>query len=569
MAKSPRPRAPKAESAPSRAGSAGGGIAFGLKAIRKLRDPLLALLSSVLYALSFPNELIPAGLQPLGLLALAPLFAAIKSRGIPGSIGLGALFMAASNLLLHSWIGGFQSLALPIVLGILAAYSVPLFALLKLQDRLFPRAGFALQAGTWVLYEYLRTLGFLGFPYGLMGYSQWSFVPLAQAAALGGVFLVSFLCVLPSALAGGLLRDAMARGGGGLAASAGKSLPAIVATGAVLAAAVAYGIVAAPRPAGLPTLRIGLIQHDMDPWKGTIDTYRKNAAVLMRQSEAAAAEGAELCVWGETAVVIPLEWTVRYREDRDRFLLARDIFQYLGSRKEAYLVGNNEAFLKETRPGVRDLAYYNAALAFEGGKIVGRYRKAVLVPFSESFPYAKELPWIASLLEQADVHFWEKGDSIEPVAVAGRKVGVQICFEDGFGWHSRELLAKGAEFFVAMTSDSWSGSAAEQMQHLAMSALRAAETSRSYARASNGGVTCLIGPDGGVIAAIPPFSEGRLVAEVPLSAATTPYSRWGDAPVVLAALACVAAIPFGLLARLARRLAAGRDGRRGAARRLD
>lgn len=88
-----------------------------------------------------------------------------------------------------------------------------------------------------------------------------------------------------------------------------------------------------------------------------------------------------------------------------------------------------------------------------------------------------------------------------------------------------------------------------------MARARARETARYLLRATNTGISGVVGPDGAVLAESPQFTLHALRAEVlPLSGAT-PYVRLGDAPVVL--LALVAAVGCGLWQR---RRAATRPG---------
>lgn len=48
----------------------------------------------------------------------------------------------------------------------------------------------------WVSLEYVRTYAFSGLPWGLIGYSQFQWLPLIQIANITGVYGVSFLIVL-------------------------------------------------------------------------------------------------------------------------------------------------------------------------------------------------------------------------------------------------------------------------------------------------------------------------------------------------------------------------------------
>src|SRR5512140_1721303 len=60
----------------------------------------------------------------------------------------------------------------------------------------------------WILLEWIRNLGIIGFPWGSLGYSQWSARPLIQFASIGGFWSVSFWVVLVNVAAFEMLRGA-------------------------------------------------------------------------------------------------------------------------------------------------------------------------------------------------------------------------------------------------------------------------------------------------------------------------------------------------------------------------
>ena len=172
---------------------------------------------------------------------------------------------------------------------------------------------------------------------------------------------------------------------------------------------------------------------------------------------------------------------------------------------------------------------FNAAILFEKGAAVKTYRKLHLVPFTESFPFEKTLPGIYAWLKSADTHFWEKGTEFTVFEAGGVKFSTPICFEDTFGYLCREFYRRGAEVLVNMTNDSWSFSVPCEMQHMSMAVFRALENTRSVVRSTNGGITCVIDPNGRIGSMLPPFVEGHVTAEVPVyTGQTTLYNRWGD-----------------------------------------
>jgi len=66
------------------------------------------------------------------------------------------------------------------------------------------------------------------------------------------------------------------------------------------------------------------------------------------------------------------------------------------------------------------------------------------------------------------------------------------------------------------------------MQHNQLSQMRALETGRMMLRATNTGVTSVIGVDGRVQAMLPQHEEGVLTAQVQGYAGSTPYVCWGN-----------------------------------------
>jgi apolipoprotein N-acyltransferase len=104
-----------------------------------------------------------------------------------------------------------------------------------------------------------------------------------------------------------------------------------------------------------------------------------------------------------------------------------------------------------------------------------------------------------------------------------------ICFEDSFGYLSREFVRHGAEVIVNLTNDLWSYSEPSAMQHMGMAVFRTVENRRSMVRSTNGGMTTVIDPNGKLLDLYPAFQEGYLTEDVPVyTASSTLYTAWGD-----------------------------------------
>ena len=245
-----------------------------------------------------------------------------------------------------------------------------------------------------------------------------------------------------------------------------------------------------------------------------------------------------------------IDWHTRYRQDPEAWRLVSELLEFMAGQRVPYVVGNDDGQLRRSESGEERRVDYNATLLFQDGRIAATYRKLHLVPFTEYFPFERALPGIYAWLRAADTHFWEKGTEYTVFDAAGVRFSTPICFEDTFGYLNRRFVRAGAEVLVNMTNDSWSGSVAAEMQHMALSLLRAVENRRSVVRATNGGITCIISPNGEILSMIPPFVEATLVGEVPVHAGrTTPYTRWGDWLGALLALLGAAGLAGGLVRR--------------------
>jgi len=135
---------------------------------------------------------------------------------------------------------------------------------------------------------------------------------------------------------------------------------------------------------------------------------------------------------------------------------------------------------------------------------------------------------------------FSRGDAKQrPLAVAGQKVAVNICYEDVFGEEIIRQLPE-ATILANFTNDAWWGRSLASRQHLQISQMRAVETGRSMLRATNTGVTAAIDHRGRVSDIAPEFETAVIDAQVWGRSGTTPYIRWGNYAFLLATLAMIA-----------------------------
>ncbi|MEA1910665.1 MAG: apolipoprotein N-acyltransferase, partial [Spirochaetota bacterium] len=172
---------------------------------------LLLVLSSVLFSLAFPSVISTWGIAPVAFISIIPVFIVVHTSSWKAIVPYGAFYGYITYGIFNYWLSTFHPLAIIIVPTIYATYFIILFPLLKLADKLFPKYGYLVQGILWIGYEYFRTKGFLGYSYGIIGYSMSTITPFIQIASVTGVWGVSFLVILPSAYLGNGLKNGWAQ----------------------------------------------------------------------------------------------------------------------------------------------------------------------------------------------------------------------------------------------------------------------------------------------------------------------------------------------------------------------
>lgn len=483
-------------------------------------DLLFLSLGALLFTLAHPNPLVTEGVGGLGFLVLLPVAWVLSRSTDPRlSIFYGAFFGWLTYALFNHWLAAFNPVAWFLVPVIYMLYHMALFPVLALVVRWKSGASVWLAPVVWVAYEYLRTLGYLGYGYGNLGYTQYSFLPWIQSAEWAGVWIVTFLTSAPAFLLNRLLVDERPA----------RFLVHGLILGGLALANLGWGLFNQNDYSGAPVWRAALIQHDMDPWIGGLTAYKNGFERLRRLSEQSLEEHPQVVIWSETAFVPSIEYHRRYRPDPMTWSLVSEFLAFTREFPVPLILGNGHGERTSTSVGFARVDS-NAVLHYQGGELRGLYKKNHLVPFTEHFPYGDLFPWFRDFLLANDVHFWTPGSEWSTLNIEGVEVGTPICFEDTFGYIGREFVRRGAQVLINLTNDSWSRSLSNMRQHYSMAVFRAIENRRSLLRATNGGWTAAIDPIGRPTAELPPLTQGFLIAEVPIisTSTTTFYTEYGD-----------------------------------------
>jgi apolipoprotein N-acyltransferase len=389
----------------------------------------------------------------------------------------------------HGWMAPFAVVLLAFGLGLF-------WAAAALAARVFPNRilGFVV---AFVALEWLRGVIFTGFPWAMAGH-VWIGTPLDQIAALGGPSLLSLLTLLVAALPG-LWR------GVGVAGAA-----------VLLAATLGFGLwrLAGPLPdPGALTLR--LVQPNAEQAaKWDADRAREFLDRLL----ALTAKGtpADLTIWPETAVPYMLEYAPE---------VAGMVVAASGGRPVAIGIQRED--------GER---FYNSLRVLEGEGIeTARYDKAHLVPFGEYIPFGDlAFRWFglrAFAAQAGNTYSAGPGPQVLDLGRFGMVLPL-ICYEAIFPRFAASAPER-ADWMLQITNDAWFGTLTGPFQHFAQARLRAVEQGLPLIRVANTGVTAVVDARGRVLDQLPFATMGALDTRIPAALSPTPYSRWGDLPVLL------------------------------------
>lgn len=479
-----------------------------LQAVNRFALPL-AFPVGALLAMAFA----PMRVWPLAIVCPAWLFLAWQDTAPRRAAAIGFWFHAGTFLAGTYWIyhsihivgGEAIWVALLLLVGLVVIMGAYLALIGYMQARLLPRSG-ALRwliglPGLWLLLEWWRGWFLSGFPWLSLGYTQIDSV-LAGLAPVIGVYGLGLLCAL---CAGAIVTLMLGNRRQSMWAACVLILPWLVAW--PLLHREWTQPVDAPLPVAVVQPSVPQDQKWSTDWRDrTLALYRELTTPYF---------GTSLIVWPEAALPD----------------LAHELTDYLGPLWSQAHAANTDLVMGLLHYDQQQDAYYNGVLSLSDQ--LQWYHKRHLVPFAEYFP-----EFVRGSMTLLNLRYgsFASGDAAQPaLRAAGQKLGVTICYEDGFGAEQLEVLNE-ATLLVNVTNDAWFGDSSAPPQHLEISRMRALEGGRDMVRAANDGISALIGYDGKIMATLPRFKAAVLTGTVQPRTGLTPYARMGNWPVVTLSL---------------------------------
>lgn len=476
-----------------------------------------ALLSGALLVLVQP----PVSLFPLAFIALVPLLRVIDGNDILLSFKRGFAAGMVAWLGIVYWVvvamnsyGGINIPLSVLVLLLFAIYLSLYVAIFTASCAYLEKRTsvpvYLLAAPVWVLLEYARGAVMTGFPWALLGHSQYGFLPLIQVASVTGTYFISFLIVAVN----GVIFSLWVR------RRVSRVWTAVVIV--LVASSVAYGFVRLQHRDGEP-FRAAIVQGNIGQDVKWDDAFKMMTISKYYRLSFGLARGSDLIIWPETAMP---------------FIIDRDVHAYKYVRAVPAMLESRLLFgtvgLGAERKLLNSVHYVD-----RDGRTAAIYNKVHLVPFGEYTPIVSYFPFLANITAiGAD---FIPGEGHRPIETDAGRVGILVCFEGIFPYITNETVREGAQVLVNVTNDAWYNRTSAPYQHFAFYVFRAIETDRYVLRAANTGISAVIDPRGRIRGKTPIFTEEVLRGAYALKDTMTFYVRYGDYFIVLCLilLACM------------------------------
>ncbi len=344
-------------------------------------------------------------------------------------------------------------------------------------------------ASLYVLVEYFRGIGALGFTGMRLSnpfYTQTGFV---QLSALTGTLGIVFVVVLANYAFYAFINEK-------------KPIFLVFGISLVLTASVSVFFV--PKPTLKDPFHVGVVQPNVT----VAQRYSMSDDEILSQVESSIR-----ALKGKANLVFFPEGTFEYVMNHR---LSERITNTLKSYDMSAIIGF---------PSFSNSKIYNSVGLFTPSGLKDVYSKHILVPFTEALPYPQFFGMF-KFLKLAN--FFTPGKKYTVFDWNDRKFAVQICFESYFGWLSRKFTDEGATFLVTVTNDSWFSQKTALDQHFAQSVFRAAENRKWTIQVADTGITGVVGPYGRIRKKLKIHEKKDAVFIVGTNGVKTFYDQFGD-----------------------------------------
>ncbi len=425
------------------------------------------------------------------------------------------------------------------LMGLAMGLFIAFFSLLNSHfERRLPALRYLYTPGLWVIFEYLRSLGPVGFSWAYLAHTHYRQLHFIQIADITGVYGISFLIVLGNIVLARILGFCLSLIG--ITSKAMRKCPVLpififlILTGGNLW----YGKLALAKytSSKSPSLSISIVQTNVpQPLKlasyiSPDENERKKLQLHLLQNLTnlvlTLKDKSSLIICPETTITDPF------------FSVNRPLQEYVQKLSQAVntpiLFGADEVVLSTDGNNMERI--YNSAWLVEPDKGLSKtvYRKIHLVPFGEYVPLGGIIPFLEAIVQIGNFDAGTESTIFRlnlkkmPDEVKTWRLGVMICFESSFSYLARRLVERGGNFLVVITNDAWYGRSSGAYQHYALAVFRAIEFRRPVLRSANTGISAIINANGAILDSLPLETEGVMTNDCYREDNITFYCAYGE-----------------------------------------
>jgi len=483
--------------------------------IKKTLFYLPAALSGAAMVLIFPR----AGMDYLAWVCLVPIIVSILCRTQHHVMMQGIVAGTIYHIGLVYWVvvsmntyGGVPKPLAVVLLVVLSSFlsmfvALPLWCSMFTWKRLGIRCTLTLPI-CWVASEYVKSWILTGFPWELLGYSQFQNLRLIQIADITGIYGVSFVLLSVNCAIATIVHALIVR----RRFTVLEPCCALV----LIAVCLFYGHTRVQNfrdPPG-PQFTTLLVQPNIpQDLKWDPEYLNETMQRLFHLSTAQAPDKTDIIIWPESATPFFFQSDGGYKENIFRTL------RHSGS----WLLFGSPSY---TQLGNRSVFHNSAFLLRPDGSEAGKYDKLHLVPWGEYVPLQSLFPFINRLV--TGIGDFSPGADMRLLPFRDTALATLICYEIIFPNLTRQFVRLGGNYIVNITNDAWFGRTCAPYQLLSMAVLRAVENKRFLMRAANTGISAVIAPTGEILAQTDLFTEAALPAKITVLNQLTVYCRIGD-----------------------------------------
>ena len=550
--------------------------------------------SGLMMSTAIPNEILPFGSPFIALFSLIPVYIAMyRAKSYKETY----LYMAVHALTVHLvssfWLAYFRNFAV-FTLGASAIGTAAEAGLIGIIFHILPEQhgkAFNMEENSgkhslsmfsrilwfcaiWVSWEWMKSTGFLAYPWGTMYTAAYKWKIFTQISDITGVWGVTFIYVLFSAVAAeGLMiiqRIKISPVPYRLIADYRQCIKFAV---VVFLTAGLYGVWQYFTPRA-PEKHINTIavQQNIDPWETKENISIEISKTLTEQALISMQEQGlipDLVLWSEGILQHSFPSARFYYQNNPE---GESLSAFIARMGVPFIIGGITFVNPEKKH------YSNSAILFDkDGTYSGFYSKMHLVPFAEAIPFSDTeiMRWLTGNLFKFSSSFTQGKQYVlfsiplnssrydrEPLeyrnethsVISLNDFGISnpditwnyilnpdksrksrvcfttpICFEDAFPEVCSKLHGMGSEIFLNITNDSWSKTISAEYQHFAIASYLAIEYRTTLLRCTNSGYSAVIDPAGKIIDSLDIFKQDVMCTKVPVfKYRNTVFSLFGD-----------------------------------------